>query len=59
MEAYNSAVGSIERQVLPQARRFTELGAVSGEPLESLEPIERLVRLPAGGAPAKTDPAES
>lgn len=44
VDAYNSAVGSLERQVLPQARRFTELGAVSGESLASPEPIERLVR---------------
>ena len=58
VEAYNSAVGSIERQVLPQARRFTELGAVSGEPLESLEPIERLVRTPIGTAPPAADPIE-
>jgi DNA recombination protein RmuC len=44
VDAYNSAVGSLERQVLPQARRFTELGAATGEPIASLEPIERLVR---------------
>jgi len=44
VDAYNSAIASLERQVLPQARRFTELGAVSGEPLPTLEPIDRLVR---------------
>ena len=44
VDAYNSAVGSLERQVLPQARRFTELGAVSGETLPALEPLDRLVR---------------
>ncbi len=44
VDAYNSAVGSLERQVLPQARRFTELGAVSGESLAPPEPVERLVR---------------
>ena len=44
VEAYNSAMGSLERQVLPQARRFSELGAVSGEPLVAPEPIQQLVR---------------
>lgn len=44
VDAYNSAVGSLERQVLPQARRFTELGAVSGETLPAPEPVDRLVR---------------
>jgi DNA recombination protein RmuC len=50
VDAYNSAVGSLERQVLPGARRFTELGAAPGEPLPSPEPIERLVRAPPGDA---------
>jgi DNA recombination protein RmuC len=44
VESYNSAVGSLERQVLPQARRFTELGVTSQAPLPPLEPIEQLVR---------------
>ena len=44
VEAYNSAVGSLDRQVLPQARRFTELGVVSGEPLEPPMSIESTVR---------------
>ena len=48
VDAYNSAVGSLERQVLPGARRFTELGAATGEPIASPEPIERLVREPPG-----------
>ena len=47
VEAYNSAVGSLERQVLPQARRFTELGAATGTELSPVETIERLVRAPA------------
>jgi DNA recombination protein RmuC len=50
VDAYNSAVGSLERQVLPGARRFTELGAAPGEPLTSPEPIEPLVRAPSGDA---------
>lgn len=44
VDAYNSAIGSLERQVMPQARKFTELGAVSGEALPVIEPIDRLVR---------------
>jgi DNA recombination protein RmuC len=54
VDAYNSAVGSLERQVLPGARRFTELGAAAGEPIATLEPVDRLVREPpgdAGGSP--------
>jgi DNA recombination protein RmuC len=44
VDAYNSAVGSIERQVLPQARRFTELGVTADAPLGELQPIEQPVR---------------
>jgi DNA recombination protein RmuC len=44
VESYNSAVGSLERQVLPQARRFTELGVTTDEQLPALEPIEQLAR---------------
>ena len=44
VDAYNSAVGSLERQVMPQARRFNELGVTADEPLPQLEPIGQLVR---------------
>jgi DNA recombination protein RmuC len=44
VDAYNAAVGSLERQVLPQARRFPELGVTGDAPLPSLEPIEQLAR---------------
>jgi DNA recombination protein RmuC len=41
VDAYNAAVGSLERQVLPQARRFPELGVTGDAPLPSAEPIEQ------------------
>ncbi len=44
VEAYNNAVGSLERQVLPQARRFPELGVTTDAPLETLDPVEQLAR---------------
>lgn len=47
VEAYNAAVGSLERQVLPQARRFPDLGVTSDEALPSLDPVSQLAR-PAG-----------
>lgn len=44
VENYNRAVGSLERNVLPGARKFTELGVHAKkdiEKLESLEPVPR------------------
>lgn len=55
VEAYNSAVGSLERQVLPAARRFPELGLQSDRALEQLEPIDKLAREPTAGASDETD----
>jgi DNA recombination protein RmuC len=42
--AYNDAVGSLESRVLPQARRFEELGASSGEDIEAPRPVDKAVR---------------
>jgi len=44
VDAYNSAVGSLERQVLPGARKFGELGVSTADPLAGPEPIEQPVR---------------
>jgi DNA recombination protein RmuC len=44
VDAYNSAVGSLERQVLPGARKFTELGVRPEREIEALDPIDRLTR---------------
>ena len=56
VEAYNGAVGSLERQVLPQARRFSELGVPADAQLASLEPIDQPVRS-AGARPEPPDSA--
>jgi len=44
VDAYNAAVGSLERQVMPQARRFPELGVTADAALPILEPVEQLAR---------------
>jgi DNA recombination protein RmuC len=54
VDSFNASVGSMERNVLPQARKFTELG-VAGEALPSVDPVELLVRLPA----SETKPDEN
>jgi DNA recombination protein RmuC len=48
VEAYNSAVGSLERQVMAQARRFPELGVTPDAPLAEVEQIDHLVRTVTG-----------
>ena len=40
VEAYNKAIGSLDRRVLPAARRMKELGAVTGEDLDVRDPID-------------------
>jgi DNA recombination protein RmuC len=57
VEAYNAAVGSLERQVLPQARRFGELGVTADAPLPALEPIGQLVRSTGAPRAAEVSPA--
>ena len=46
VDAYNSAVGSLERQVLPGARKFTELGLRPEREIEEVAPVEKLARVP-------------
>ncbi len=51
IEAYNSAVRSMEARVMPAARKFRELGTTSGEEIPQLEPVDQIPRtlsLPEG-----------
>ena len=40
VEKYNAGVGSLEGRVLPQARKFEQLGVVKGTELPQLAPVE-------------------
>ena len=44
LDAYNKGVRSLETRVLVTARRFKERGAISGEEIEILEPIDKATR---------------
>jgi len=57
VDSYNKAVGSLERNVFPQARRFHELGVVGGanKEMPELEPIDGAAR--GLQAPELTGPA--
>ncbi len=46
VDAFNKAVGSLEQQVLPAARRFPELGLRMNREIEQLEPVASLARIP-------------
>jgi DNA recombination protein RmuC len=44
LESYNKGVRSLETRVLVTARRFKERGALSGEEIEILEPVDKAAR---------------
>ena len=44
VENYNRAIGSLERKVLPGARKFVELGIHPKKEIETIEPLESLPR---------------
>ena len=58
VRAYNSSIGSLERNVLPGARKFTELGVRGEKPIEDLTEIEVTVREADGTAPELPPPEE-
>jgi DNA recombination protein RmuC len=59
VDAFNSAVGSMERNVLPQARRFPELGVTGDAPLAPVEPLEQLVRMPVTAPALESDDTDN
>lgn len=55
VDAFNKAVGSLEQQVLPAARRFPELGLRVNRLLEPMDPVEALARTPRTGGAASSE----
>ena len=51
VDAFNKAVGSLEQQVLPGARRFPELGLRTTRDIDTLESVDIRARLPRAGDP--------
>jgi DNA recombination protein RmuC len=50
VDYFNKAVGSLEQQVLPAARRFPELGLRVNREIEPIEPVAGLTRTPRNAA---------
>jgi DNA recombination protein RmuC len=44
LDSYNKGVGSLEARVLVTARKFKERGALAGEEIETVEPIDKSAR---------------
>jgi DNA recombination protein RmuC len=49
VDSFNKAVGSLEQQILPAARRFEELGLRVNREIEPIEPVSSLTRMPRNG----------
>jgi DNA recombination protein RmuC len=57
VDSFNKAVGSLEQQVLPAARRFEGLGLRVNRDIEPLEPVATLTRIPRS-ARVEPDPSD-
>jgi len=58
VRAFNASIGSLERNVLPGARKFTELGVRGDKTIEVLEEIEVAVRANDANAPELPAPED-
>ena len=58
VRAFNASVGSLERMVLPSARRFTDLGVQPRQRIVPPKSIEELTRevVPGVDPPSATEP---
>ncbi len=56
LDHYNKAVGSFERQVMPGARKFTEMGITPRKPMPDLDQIEKGVRQMEGASAQREEP---
>ena len=59
VESFNAAVGSMERNVMPQARKFPELGATSDAAIEPVDQIEKAVRTLAAATLETDEPTDT
>ncbi len=57
VDSFNRAVGSLERKVLPGARKFVDLGVQSGKSLDSAAPVDTEPRTLAPDDGAAASPA--
>lgn len=58
LDHYNRAVGSFERQVIPGARKFAEMGITPRKELHDLDQVEKGVRQVSGNADAQPSSEE-
>ncbi len=59
VENYNKAVGSLERSVLPSARKFAELGIQAKKDIEKLETLDPVPRTMIEPTNDDEEPADS
>ena len=59
VDSFNKAVGSLEQQILPAARRFPDLGLRVQRDLDAVEPVDSLTRTPRTAGQLPVDETHS